>query len=87
MRAAVHLQQHAFLGHALAALTVPGWPVPARRFQARLAPDTLDAFAAEHNALTLRQELGQVVVVAAGVRTSKQLSHPRPGLLADPPWR
>ena len=87
MGAAVYLQEHAFLGHPLATLAMSRRPVAVRCLEAGCAPDALDALATEDDAFSLGQELGQVVVVAAGVGTGKQLYHPRADLLLDPPGR
>jgi len=84
MRAAVDLEKHSFLRHPVAALTMLGWTASMRWLRSRLPADTFDALATEDDALSLGQELGEVMVVAAGVGTGHQVSYPRADRLADP---
>ena len=60
------------------------WPVPLLRLLARLAPDALDAGAAEEYAFITDEQLLEVAVVAGGVAARAQLYYSRAFLSADP---
>jgi hypothetical protein len=86
MRAAVYLQQHPLLRPAVTPAAVTWRPVPLLRLLARLAPDALDAGAAEDYAFITDEQLLEVAIVAGGVAASAQLYHPRAFLIADAVW-
>lgn len=81
--AAVHLQQHAFLGPAVPAAAVSWRTAPLLGLVARLAAEALDRGAANSDALMQQEQLAQVAVVAAGVGTGAQFQHSLAQLVAE----
>lgn len=72
MMAAVDLQQHALLGHPFPPDPVLGWTVPLGAGQAVAVEQPAQRLAAQVNALPLRQHLGKMAVVEAGVYSAGQ---------------
>ena len=70
--AAVHLDEKAGLGHAFAAPPVAGWATSARAADAGRSQQPLHGFAGYPNALAFYEEFGELVVIHASVRTSRE---------------
>ena len=58
--AAVELDEHPFLGHAITARAVLGWPAPARAGDAGLVQQATDGLAGDPHALPFPEEVGKV---------------------------
>jgi hypothetical protein len=78
VEAAVYLQEHSFLGPAVPAAAMPGWPASLLGLLSRLAAQALHAGPAEDNALVAEEQLAEVRVVAGGIPASPQPHHLRP---------
>lgn len=78
MVAPVHLDEEAGLGHALAATPMAGRATRARTAEAGGAQQTLDRFAGHAHALAFRQQVGELVIVHAGVGGTGQRQDPSP---------
>ena len=61
--AAVHLDQYALPGHALAAHPAPGWPPLSRTAQTGVDQDTPQGRPADFDALSFAQQLAEMGVV------------------------
>lgn len=78
MMTAVHLDQQAGLGHALAAAAMPrGTPGPGTA-QASGPEPPLHRGARDVQPLPLGQQVGELVIIDAGIRGARQREHPRP---------
>jgi len=75
VEAAVYLQEHSFLGPAIAAAAVSGWPAALLGSLSRLTAEALYACPAEGYALVAEEQLLEVAVVAGGVAARAQLGH------------
>jgi len=85
--AAVHLDEEAGLRHALAAAPMPGGPSAAGTADAGAPEEPLHGLAGHVQALPLRQQLGEVVVIHAGVGGARQGEDAGPDGLRYTPWR
>ncbi len=84
MVAAVHLDEEAGLGHALATATMPGRPPGAGTTDPGLAEQAADGGARELDGFALVQELGEVGVIATGIAALGQCQDPGADLLGGP---
>ena len=72
---AVHLDQHALLGHALAAHTVPGRTPAPRTAQTGVDQDAPQGGPADDDTLGLGEQLAEMRVVGTFVLGTSQVNH------------
>jgi hypothetical protein len=84
VRAAVELDEEAFLGHPLTTATVARWAPTPRAGPARLAQDAADRGPREGQAFPLVQEFLQVVVVDTDVDPRSEAHDASPDAVRDP---
>lgn len=87
MVAAVHLDEQASLGHALAATAIAGWPAGPGSADAGGPQPALDRRSRQANLLALGYELGEVAIVAAGIGSAREGEEPVTHRLRQPPRR
>jgi len=85
--AAVQLDQEAGLRHALAAAAMAGRPAGTGTADPGGAKQPLHSLAGEAQALALPEELGEVVIIHAGVAGAGQREDPSPHRLGEAPGR
>jgi hypothetical protein len=83
VEAAVYLQEHSFLGSAVPAAAMSGWPALLLGLLSRLAAEALHARPAEDDALVAEEQFLKVAVVAGSVTAGTQLHHLHPDVLAE----
>jgi hypothetical protein len=72
MVTAVHLDEQASLGHALAAAAMPGWPARAGTTDASPAQQSLHGFPGHTDPLALCEQFGELMIVHAGVAAPRE---------------
>lgn len=87
MVTAVHLDEEAGLGHAVAAAAMTGWPSFAGTAEARRPQPALDGGPGHAELLALGDELGEVAVVAACVGGAGEGQQALARGVGDAAWR
>ena len=87
MVAAIHLDEQAGLGHALAATPMAGWPADTRTADARGPQPALDRWPRQAHLLALGDELSEVAIVAAGIGGAREGEEPLAHCFWQPPRR
>ena len=87
MMAAVKLDEHAFLGHAIATGAIARGPSGARAAQSGHSQDPMDGGAGEMEVLLVAEQLGEVLMIETGVRRAGEAQHPVADLSGRAPRR
>ncbi len=85
--AAIHLDEKAGLGHPFPAPTMAGWAASARAPDASGAQEPLHRAPRQAQALVLDEQLGEVVIIEAGVTGAGQGEDPGADSLREAPGR
>lgn len=81
--AAVHLDEEARLRHAVPVAAMAGWAARARTAQPGRPEEALDRPPRDPQALALREQLGKVMIIHAGIAAAGEREDPGPDLLGD----
>ena len=85
MGAAIEEDEHARLGHALSAAAMPWRPAASWTVDAGLVQDATDGGAGQPEALPLGEELGEVLMIDAGIGALGQGDHALARWRSGPP--
>lgn len=86
MVAAVQLDEEPGLGHALAAATMAGRAARARTADAGGTQQALHGLAGHPDALTVREEFGELVIIHTGVEGPRETQDAGADFLSEPAW-